>query len=304
MAILLTGASGFLGSYLFKKLQAKYDVIGTYRSRLSDVGYRGVKIDVKPTTDWSSHLDNINCVVYCLGLAHVTNEGVDMLEQFRNVNCLSALNLAKQAASQGVDRFVYISSIGVNGLSTERPFKNNDECNPSESYAISKYEAELGLKQISKETGMEIVIIRPPLIYGKGAPGNFGKFIKLVKLGLPLPLGSLNNKRSLVGLDNLVDLISICIVHPKAANQVFLVSDDYDISTTELLELMIFSCGGRASLLSVHVNILKACAYIVGKKNIIDRMNSNLQIDISHTKNTLSWEPSVSVEEGIDRCFK
>lgn len=242
--------------------------------------------------------------MHLAAIAHGKNKSTNIGKEFEEVNTLGTLKLAEQSASSGVRRFIYISSIGVNGLSTEDPFKYSDTQNPQEPYAVSKSEAEIGLRKISNDMGMEVVIIRPPLVYGANAPGNFGKFSDLAKKNLPLPLGAINNKRSLVGVDNLVDLITTCIGHPKAANQTFLVSDDNDVSTSDLLKSMIVAAGKKPRLIPVPVSVLRFLAGFLGKSPVIDRMSSNLQVDICHTKDTLGWQPPVSFEEGIRRCFK
>ena len=305
MAILLIGAGGFLGANLFKALGESGEVVGTVRPKNGFVGCRNlVEVDVTPETDWVELLKDIECIVFCIGLAHVVNNGKYIEEQFYNVNCLNALNLAQQAATCGVKRFLYISSIGVNGVSTKKPFMYTDLPNPQDPYSGSKSEAESGLKKIAKETGIELTIIRPPLIYGVNAPGNFGKLFSLVKKNLPLPLGAINNKRSFVSIDNLVDLVRTCIYHPYAANQTFLVSDDHDVSTSELLRLMIIAAGRKPRLIPVPIAILRFLASVLGKGTVIDKISSNLQVDISHTKDTLGWIPPVPFEDGIHRCFK
>jgi nucleoside-diphosphate-sugar epimerase len=304
MKILLTGAAGFLGCHLYKELCIDHDVIGTVRDVADKRDNHYFEIFVSPNTNWKSLLSGINCVLHTAALAHVLDTNGSSLEQFRLINTLSTLRLAEQAASAGVERFIFISSIGVNGLGSGKPFRYDDTPNPQEPYAVSKYEAEIGLQKIAKETGMEVVIIRPPLVYGAKSPGNFGKFSALAKKNLPLPLGAVDNKRSLVGIDNLVDLITTCINHPKAANQTFLVSDDNDVSTSYLLKSMILAAGKTPLLLPVPVSLLKFFAGLLGKASVIDRMSSNLQVDISHTKSTLCWKPPVSFEEGIRRCFK
>jgi UDP-glucose 4-epimerase len=304
MKILLTGAAGFLGRHIYQKLCIDNDVVGTVRSAVDAHANPYVEMLISPNSNWKPLLPEINCVVHSAALAHVLNANGCSLEQFRLINTLSTLSFAQQAASSGVKRFIFISSIGVNGLGSRKPIRSDDTPNPQEPYAVSKYEAEIGLKKIAKETGMEVVIIRPPLVYGANAPGNFGKFFALAKKNLPLPLGAIDNKRSLVGIDNLVDLITTCTHHPKAANQTFLVSDDYDVSTSGLLRSMILSAGKTAFLLPIPVSILRFSAGLLGKESVIDRMSSNLQVDISHTKSTLGWKPPVSFEEGIRRCFK
>jgi nucleoside-diphosphate-sugar epimerase len=224
---------------------------------------------------------------------------------FHAVNVGGTLNLARQAAAAGVRRFLFVSSIGVNGARTvsEIPFHETGNTNPHNAYALSKWDAEVGLIKIAADTGLEVVIIRPPLVYGRNAPGNFGSLRRAVQRGLPLPLGAVHNRRSLVSLDNLVDLIVTCITHPKAANQTFLVSDGQDLSTTELVRGMAQAAGVPARLLPVPVWVLQALASLLGKGEAMQRLCGNLQVDISKARNLLGWVPPVSVEEGLRRAM-
>lgn len=301
--VLLTGATGFIGRATAAKLQSTHDVIAPVRTlspdNLKKVRYPLIK-DISTLSDTLELLTGVNVVVHIAAKAHIV--GVP-LSEFRRVNTEATLSLAKNAAKSGVKRFIFLSSIGVNGISTVKPFTSSDSPAPVEDYAVSKLEAELGLKKIAVETGMEVVVIRPPLVYGDAAPGNFGKLSQLAQNNLPLPLGAIHNKRSLVALDNLVDLINTCIDHPKAANQVFLVSDDHDVSTTELLTMMTLAAGKKLKLIPVPVSWLKFVGMLTGKRAVIDRLCSNLQVDIEHTKETLDWTPPISIEEGIRRCF-
>lgn len=307
MATLLTGATGFIGSHLLSlSTESEFKAVvrnsNCSNSVRDDVCYIG---EISSLTNWSEAFNGVSVVVHLAGSAHNTKEVTsEILRYGREVNVAGTLNLANQAAASGIKRFIFISSITVNGLMIKKPFVFNDAPNPQEHYAACKNEAEVGLQKISENTGMEVVIIRPPLVYGANAPGNFGKLTTLAKKNLPLPLGAVDNKRSLVGIDNLVDLIKTCIDHPKAANQTFLVSDDNDVSTSHLLRSMILSAGKTPLLLPVPVSILRFFAGLLGKASVIDRMSSNLQVDISHTKSTLGWKPPVSFEEGIRRCFK
>jgi UDP-glucose 4-epimerase len=260
--------------------------------------------DLEPATDWSVALGGILVVVHCAARVHVmADTAANPLEEFRRVNVQGTLNLARQAAAAGVRRFVIVSSIGVNGAETfQRPFTAHDEAAPHSPYAASKYEAELGLQALAAETGLEVVIIRPPLVYGPGAPGNFGSLMRWLKRGVPLPLGAIHNQRSLVALDNLVDLLVTCITHPAAANQTFLVSDGEDVSTTELLRRMGEAMGRPARLLPVPVSLLKLAAIVVGKPDVAQRLCGSLQVDISKTRQLLSWTPPLSLDEGLRRA--
>ena len=230
---------------------------------------------------------------------------VDPLAAFRAVNVDGTLNLARHAVQAGVKRFVFISSIGVNGSQTAvgKPFSEIDKSKPHNAYALSKWEAEQGLLRIAAETGLEVVIVRPPLVYGCKAPGNFGSIARAVQRGWPLPLGAVHNQRSLVALDNLVDFIVTCITHTQAANQTFLVSDGQDLSTTELVRGMAQAAGVPARLLPVPVWALQAGAALLGKGDAVQSLCGNLQVDISKARTLLGWLPPVSVEEGLRRAM-
>lgn len=309
MSILITGANGFIGQQLTNVLlDHGYSLLSVLRLGASFNARSNVNIKRLYCFD-EAHLRTIDftgieCVVHLAAKAHVSHDDkINSLELFRIANVESTLNLARLAANAGVKRFVFLSSIGVNGTSNNKPFCVTDEPAPSEPYAWSKLEAEKGLRQIALDTGIEVVIIRPPLVYGANAPGNFGRLIKLVQKDFPLPLGAIFNKRSLVGLDNLIDLIVTCVSHPKAGNQTFLVSDDHDLSTTELLNMMAKAAGKRSRLVPIPVGWLKFTTKLIRKQAVIDRLCGNLQVDIRPTKETLDWVPPISVEEGIRRCF-
>jgi nucleoside-diphosphate-sugar epimerase len=257
-------------------------------------------------TNWSATLAGVEVVIHTAARAHIMrDEAADPLAEYRKVNVEGTLSLARQAANAGVRRFIFISSIKVNGEATAdaRAFSASDEPAPEDAYGVSKLEAEQGLMRLAAETGMAIVIIRPPLVYGPGVKGNFASMIKLVEKGLPLPLGAIHNKRSLVGIDNLVDLIIRCIDHPAAANQVFLVGDGEDLSTTELLHDVGKAMGKSVRLIPVPAEILQFGATLLGKKAMAQRLLGSLQVDISKTRKILDWKPPYTVEEGLRRCF-
>jgi nucleoside-diphosphate-sugar epimerase len=303
--ILLTGASGFVGKAVLNALtQADVSIIAPVRKIIAGCLIDQVQqVTVSELADIDANLFQLyqpDVVIHMAAKAHVA--GIPLAE-FIQLNTDATLSIAKAAAHSGVRRFIFLSSIGVNGISNTKPFSINDTPMPVEDYAVSKLNAEIGLKQIAADTGMGVVIIRPPLVYGLNAPGNFGKLAKLAEKNLPLPLGAIHNKRSLVALNNLVDLIVTCIDHPNAANQTFLVSDDQDVSTTELLEMMTRAAGKTPRLLPVPVSWLKLAGRLTGKQAVIDRLCGNLQVDITHTKQTLGWVPPITVEEGIRRCF-
>lgn len=306
--IILTGASGFVGSRLFSQLEqrSEYQVVGLSRRRT--VGGGSSKLHAVgdlQQADLSALLPGVDVFLHIAARAHIMkDEAADPLAEYRRANVKGTLSLALQAAGSGVKRFVYISSIGVNGNTNTRPFCADSQPNAAEPYAQSKWEAEQGLMQLSVETGMEVVIIRPPLIYGPGAPGNFGSLVRWVEKGVPLPLGAIHNKRSLVGIDNLVDLIIRCIDHPAAANQVFLAGDGEDISTTELLRGVGEAMGKPARLIPVPAGMLRFGATLLGKKAMAQRLLGSLQVDISKTCELLDWKPPYTVQEGLRRCFE
>ena len=308
--VLVTGGQGFVGKALaFGALSKGFNVRISSRQPLnasrSCVEFAQVG-ELGPTSDWSAALQNVDVVVHCAGRAHIIKDPeVDPLAVFRTVNFDGTLNLAQQAVKAGVKRFVFLSSIGVNGVRTAvgHPFSETDQSKPHNAYALSKFEAEQGLMQMATKTGLEVVIIRPPLVYGCNAPGNFGSLMRAVQRGWPLPLGSVHNQRSLVALDNLVDFIVTCITHPQAANQTFLVSDGQDLSTTELVRDMAQAAGVPARLLPVTVWALQVGATLLGKGEAVQRLCGNLQVDITKARTLLGWVQPVSVSEGLRRAM-
>ena len=306
--ILVTGATGFVGSALVARLA--HDGIETRVCiRRDDASIAtGVHImnvsDLTGDVNWSQVLAGIRVVVHAAARVHVMEDtATNPLVEFRRINVQGTLNLARYAAAIGVQRFVFISSIKVNGESTMLglPFSANDFPAPLDSYGVSKLEAEQGLRKIAAETGMEVSIIRPPLVYGPKVKANFQAMMRWLVRGVPLPLGAIHNRRSMVALDNLVDLIVICIGHPAAANQMFLVSDGEDLSTTELLQRLGRALGKPARLIPVPTMLLKAGAALVGKPAIAQRLCESLQVDISKTRQLLGWIPPLSVDEGLKK---
>ncbi len=259
-----------------------------------------------PTTDWGLALQGVDAVVHCAARVHVMqDDATDPLQAYREVNVKGTLNLASQAAQAGVQRFVFVSSIKVNGECTEvgMPFTADDVPAPEDPYGVSKHEAEELLRKIAIETGMEVVIIRPPLVYGPGVKANFESMMRWLARGVPLPLAAVTqNRRSLVALDNLVDLIVTCLNHPSAANQTFLVSDGEDLSTAQLLKRMSAAMGKPARLFYVPPGLLKLGATLLNKPGIYQRLCGSLQLDIAKTRQLLDWTPPLSVDEGLRRA--
>jgi nucleoside-diphosphate-sugar epimerase len=305
MKILVTGANGFLGKVLCKELRRhSYAVIAAYRSMQQHVDQieHLVVGSIDKNTDWSVALQAVDVVVHLAARVHAMKEtSEDSYEEFRKINVDGTLHLAMQAAKAGVKRFIFMSSIKVNGEFTEigKPFLEEHPASPKDSYGLSKYEAEQGLFMIAQQTGMEVVVIRPPLVYGAGVKANFASMMRAVKRELPLPLGAIYNKRSFVYVDNLVSLILRCIVHPAAANQVFLVSDNHDLSTTELLQACAVALGVKPRLLSVPQGLIEIGARLLGKRSVAQRLCGHLQVDISKARRLLDWTPPVSVIDGL-----
>ncbi len=284
----LTGATGFVGSALRTRLGQLEEPFVAW-DRACPIHFQGAKV-----------------VIHLAARVHVMREThADPMEAFRLANVDSTLRLASQAAVAGVQRFVFMSSVKVNGESTPSgvPFCELDIPHPQDPYAVSKMEAEQGLRAIAAQTGMQVVIIRSPLVYGPGVKANFAALMRAVVRGVPLPLGAVRNVRSLVGLDNLVDFITLCAVHPAAADETFLVSDGRDLSTPDLVRAMARAAGKPARLVSVPVALLACGAALVGRRAAAQRLCGNLQLDISKARRLLGWAAPVSVEEGLRRAI-
>jgi UDP-glucose 4-epimerase len=304
-SILLTGATGFVGHVLATQLAETSHLKVLARREPTLISAEFCKAHIDPACDYSAFLTKVSIVIHCAARVHIMNDtALDPLLIFREVNTYGTLNLAKQAAQAGVKRFIFISSIKVNGESSsiDKPFTAADVHNPQDPYGISKSEAETQLLALGQETGMEIVIIRPPLVYGPGVKANFASLLNLASKGLPLPFACFNqNKRSMVSVDNLVDLIITCIDHPKAANQVFLVSDDYDLSTADLISKLSKACGKSGFMFYVPVVFFKIIAKLIGKQDFIERLSGSLSVDISKAKQLLNWIPPQSVDNGFKK---
>jgi nucleoside-diphosphate-sugar epimerase len=312
--ILITGASGFIGEALIRKIIAN-DIYKNVKAVYRNNNNKSIIEGVDPVfftepfnlVDWYDSLVGVKVVIHCAALAPVLNEFANFsLDDYRRVNVDGTMNLAQQAAKSGVKRFVFISTIKVNGEYTSfgKPFTADDKPAPSDAYGISKLEAEIKLFELSKLTSMEIVIIRPPLVYGNGVKGNFKSLIKILKLGIPFPLLGVKNARSMVALDNLLHLLIICINHPNAVGNIFLVSDGNDLSTPELFYNLGKALNVNVFLFNFPVTLLNYLSIILGKHAMFKRLSYSLQVDITKTIRLLDWEPIISVNEGLKKVVE
>lgn len=304
MRVLVTGANGFVGSTLCPHLVALgHEVIPVVRrqSRIAD------EVIVHGTESWKAALKGCDCVIHLAARAHIMQDQErDPLQAFRANNVDTTIELAKRSVEAGVRRFVFMSTIKVNGEETAPGwgFSHDDPVDPKDPYAISKWEAEQGLLEIAKSTGLEVVIIRPPLVYGPGVKGNFASLIKWVKIGVPLPLGAIHNRRSMIGLDNLVNFTALCAdidASPSAKGQVFLVSDGGDVSTAELLRKVAKAYRRNSRLFRVPEGLMRVAARWMGKASITDRLFGSLVIDDSKARKMLGWYPQLSMDEQLQK---
>ncbi len=308
--IAVTGGSGFVGSAVISELShQKIKGIALSRKKLTlPSNFSYVKIpEIGTQTSYGNSLSGVDCIIHCAARVHVLNEHIsNPISEFREVNTFGVLNFAKQAIAAGVKRFIFISSIKVNGEKTDngKYFFANDSPHPTDPYGISKLEAEHGLIELSKKTGLEVTIIRPTLVYGPGVKANFESMMKWLSCGVPMPLGAIRNKRSLVYIENLTSLILICIEHKKANREVFLVSDDNDISTPQLLSLLAKTLGVPNRIVSVPIRVLEIAALIIGRKDLVIKLCSSLRVDITKTKELLDWEPPISIGRGLRETAK
>ena len=304
MNIFITGSTGFVGRQLtatLKNLNIQCKVAQrSIKDSIFDIFFVPA---IDGSSNWVDAFTNINVIVHLAARVHfMIDEVLDPLAEYRKINVEGTLNLARQAATQGVERFIFVSTIKVNGESTfdGHAFSEVDAVSPEDPYALSKYEAEIGLREIAVQTGMEVVIIRPPLVYGPDVKANFLSLIKLADTSIPLPFGAINNKRSMVYIGNLVDFIIQCIDHPSAANQTFLVCDGEDLSLRSLVMMMRTSLGRPARLVPVPAVLFRIAGRIAGKPEVVDRLVGDLQTDSSKARKLLNWVPPFTVQQGID----
>lgn len=309
--ICLTGVTGFIGSkLLIQLLKLSHEVFSPVRNLDSNLFYSHKNLKLfqfrykENKTDYSELLKQSDIVIHCAARVHVMKmTEKETLLKYRMVNVDETLNLAKQAALYRVKRFIFLSSVKVNGEETlgEASFEYNDKSKPQDAYAISKWEAEQALIQLSKQTGLEVVIIRAPLVYGEGVKGNFLSLLDLVYKQIPLPLANINNLRSFIGLDNLIDLIICCINHPKAAGKIFLVSDTEDISTPSLIKKMSIFMKKPSKLFPIPIAIIKLGGRLIGKSLEINRLLGSLRINSSYACEQLGWKPPFSLDKGLEK---
>ena len=307
LSVLVTGANGFIGRTLCETMRIRgIGFLPVVRRRVSSDFVSAAVKDIGPSTDWRAELRNIGAVVHLAARVHAVHDSsLNPLREYRFANVESTLNLAAQCAAAGVRRFVYISSVKVNGESTrEYPFSELDLPAPADPYGISKYEAEVGLQRLSRETGLEVVVIRPPLVYGSKVKANFLQLMQWVNRGVPLPLASIDNRRSLIFVENLVDVILRCIKHSEAPGHTFLVSDGHDVSIAELIRAVASAMDRQAMIFPLPPVLLRMSAILTGKKSVADRLLNSLQVDIGCAKRVLGWFPPYSFETGIDRTVR
>ena len=306
MKLLITGATGFIGQTLVGELiSQKIDISIAVRKKSklfpSEIE-QFVMGDFEINPNFYEIFSGVDCVIHLAGRAHVIDKTqASVLDEFRKSNTELTINLAQQASMAGVKRFIFLSSVRVNGNQNNYSFLETDTPNPQEDYAISKYEAEEGLLKLAKNSNLEVVIIRPPLVYGSNAPGNFGRLLKWVdaKFILPLPLGNVNNARSFVAIDNLVNFIFTCTIHPKAANEIFLISDNDIITTTQLVKNIAKAFNKKVILLPIPIRWMTFLAKLLGREADAVRLFSSLSVDISKARDLLGWYPISTMEEQL-----
>ncbi len=309
MKVFITGATGFVGKALVSELMPfDDDIIVSVRNRTAKFPEKVQQIvctDLSQLNEDNSLIDilsDVDIVIHTAARAHVMRDSIsDPLSEYRKMNVTATKELARQAAEAGVKRFIFVSSVKVNGESTcdNHTFHETDVPQPRDDYGVSKFEAEQALIDVGKTTSMQLVIIRPPLVYGPGVKANFANIVKLINKGWPLPFGLVHNRRSMIAIDNLIAFIRLCMSHPAAANELFLIADKEDISTTTLLKKIAKAYGVKSFLLPIPVTLMSVIAKLFGKKEMADRLFGNLQIDTSKARQLLDWSPVITMDEQL-----
>jgi nucleoside-diphosphate-sugar epimerase len=306
MKVLVTGATGFVGRPLCRSLrQRAFTVVAALRapSPFSDADNSAIVGDIGPETDWSVALQAVDTVVHLAGRVHQMDaSAAGDVDAFHRINVQATERLAQEAARLGVRRLVYVSSTKAMGERTEpaKPFSEDDRPKPNDAYGVSKWEAEQAIQRVAAQTGLQTAILRPPLVYGPGVRANFLNLMRLVDSGIPLPFGCIDNRRSLIYVNNLTDALLACIAHPNAAGQVFMVADAEDLSTAQLVRELSRSLGVRARLAPVPVSLLCRLGRILGQAAVVERLTESLTVDSRRIRNTLGWNPPYSISRGFD----
>ncbi len=310
MKVIVTGASGFVGQKLCSVLEEDgCEIVPVFRARCPEreKRFRNAVFDknIGATTNWTNELIDVEVVIHLAARVHIMHGGeAGDLASFRELNVEATKNLAIQASQAGVNRFIYLSSIKVNGEETnDRPFCHDQAPNPEDSYSLSKMEAEVALREIEERTNLKVVIIRPPLVYGPRVKGNLLALVNMIRKGIPLPLGSVDNRRDLISIYNLCDLIRVCVRHPEAPGNTFLVSDNESMSTTELIRYLAKGLNRQARLFSIPMWALKIAAGLIGATGKVEKLTGSLQIDMSPTQRALDWSPPLTVAESFRKMF-
>lgn len=307
-SFLVTGANGFVGKFLCAELKRRNFLLKA-ALRTSDNDFNNIEqvfvASINGATDWSAALKDIDVVIHLAARVHVMADfSADPLAEFRQVNVEGTRQLAVSAVRAGAKRFVYVSSIKANGEEADKPYTEFDKPNPHDFYGISKWEAEQAVYQVSAETGLQVVIVRPPLVYGAGVKGNFAQMIKIISKGIPLPFASVKNLRSFIYVENLVDALILCATHPSAAGHTYLVSDGEDVSTPELLNKLGKALAKPAHLFACHPSILRLAGYLTGKTAQVNRLVGSLQVDSSKIKQELGWLPPIVFADAINKMVE
>jgi len=300
MKVLVSGAAGFVGRALCDQLTVAGHVLVPTVRRTSGLKNERVLGEIGASTDWQTALEGCDAVVHLAARVHVMDDTTqNSLALYRATNTDGTLNLARQAVEAGVKRFVFISTIKVNGEGRDTPYRETDAAAPEDAYAISKWEAEQGLQRIAQETGLEVAILRPPLAYGPGVKANFLRLMRMVEHGFPLPLGAIHNRRSLLYLGNFVDAIRLCVEHPAAAGQTFLLDDGVPVSTPELIRALARAMGRSTHLLAVPVGVLELAGALLGKRAAVARLTGSLFVDSTAIRSRLGWVPPYTLQQGL-----